>query len=49
MLVDSELVDDTYADQLADEITAKIEQELEYTGQLRICLVREVRAVHYAR
>jgi len=49
VLVDSELVDDTYADQLADEITAKIEQELEYTGQLRICLVREVRAVHYAR
>ena len=49
VLVDSELGDDTYADQLADEITAKIEQELEYTGQLRICLVREVRAVHYAR
>ena len=49
VLVDSELVDDAYADQLADEITAKIEQELEYTGQLRVCLVREVRAVHYAR
>ena len=49
VLVDSELVDDAYADQLADEITAKIEQELEYAGQLRVCLVREVRAVHYAR
>ena len=49
ILVDSEAVDDTYADHLADEITSKIEQELEYPGQLRICLVREVRAVHYAR
>ena len=49
VLVDSVLVDDTYADQLADEITAKIEQEIEYTGQLRVCLVREVRAVQYAR
>lgn len=49
VLVDSELVDDTYADYLADEITEKIEQELEYPGQLRVCLVREVRAVHYAR
>ena len=49
VLVDSELVYDAYADQLADEITAKIEQELEYAGQLRVCLVREVRAVQYAR
>ena len=49
ILVDSEIVDDTYAAHLADEITNKIEQELEYPGQLRICLVREVRAVHYAR
>ncbi|MBT7552717.1 MAG: ribonuclease Y, partial [Gemmatimonadetes bacterium] len=49
VLVDSEIVDDAYADHLADEITNKIEQELEYPGQLRICLVREVRAVHYAR
>ena len=49
VLVDSEIVDDAYAAHLADEITNKIEQELEYPGQLRICLVREVRAVHYAR
>ena len=47
--VDSEIVDDTYAEHLADEITSQIEQGLEYPGQLRICLVREVRAVHYAR
>ncbi len=49
VLVDSEIVDDTYAEHLADEITSQIEQDLEYPGQLRICLIREVRAVHYAR
>ena len=49
ILVDSEIVDDTYAEQLADEIVDRLEEELEHPGQMRVCLVREVRAVHYAR
>ncbi len=49
VLVDSEVVDDTYAEQLADEIVEKLEAELDHAGQIRVCLVREVRAVHYAR
>ena len=49
VLVDSEVVDDTYAEQLADEITNKIEQQLEYPGQLRVCIIREMRAESYAR
>jgi len=49
VLVDSAAVDDAYADQLADEITDRLEEELDQIGQLKVCLIREVRAVHYAR
>lgn len=49
VLVDSEEVDDIYADQLADEIAEKLERELDHPGQIRVSLIREVRAVHYAR
>ena len=49
ILVDSEVVDDTYAEQLADEIVGKLEEQLDHPGQIRLSLVREVRAVHYAR
>jgi ribonucrease Y len=49
VLVDSETVDDTYADQLADEIAEKLEKEFEHPGAIRVCVIREVRAVHYAR
>ncbi|MFA6107489.1 MAG: ribonuclease Y [Candidatus Latescibacterota bacterium] len=49
VLVDSETVDDAYADQLADEITDQLEKELDHPGQIRVCVIREVRAVHYAR
>lgn len=49
VLVDSATVDDAYADQLADEITEMLEDELAQPGQIKVCLIREVRAVHYAR
>ena len=49
ILVDSAVVDDAYGDQLADEITQRLEEELEQPGQIKLCLIREVRAVHYAR
>jgi ribonuclease Y len=49
ILVDSQVVDDAYAEQLADEITDKLEEELAQPGQMKICVIREVRAVHYAR
>jgi len=49
VLVDSDLVDDTYAEQLADEIIDKLEEQLDHPGQIHLSLVREVRAVHYAR
>ena len=49
VLVDSATVDDAYADQLADEITVMLEDELAQPGQIKVCVIREVRAVHYAR
>ena len=49
VLVDSETVDDAYADQLADQITEVLEEELGQPGQIKVCVIREVRAVHYAR
>ena len=49
VMVDSDAVDDVYAEQLADEIADKLEKQLERPGQIRVCVIREVRAVHYAR
>ncbi len=49
VLVDSAIVDDAYADQIADEIADKLEQELDQPGQIKVCIIREVRAIHYAR
>ena len=49
VLVDSATVDDTYADQLAEEITETLEEELGQPGQIKVCVIREVRAVHFAR
>ena len=49
VLVDSTMVDDAYADQVADEIADKLERELEQPGQMKVCVIREVRAIHYAR
>jgi len=49
VLVDSETVDDAYSDQLADQITEALETELGQPGQIKVSVIREVRAVHYAR
>lgn len=49
IIVDSASVDDAYADQLADEIAEKLEEDLDQPGQIKVHLVREVRAVHIAR
>ena len=34
---------------LAREIAKKIEEELEYPGQIKVNLIRETRAVEYAK
>ena len=49
VIVNHDLVSDARADQMAREISKKIEQELQYPGQVKITVIREVRAIAYAK
>jgi len=49
VIVNTDLVDDAQADQLSYDIAEKIEQELDYPGQIKVTVIREMRAVQYAR
>jgi ribonuclease Y len=49
IIVKPEEVDDAVAIQLSRDIAKKIEGELEYPGQIKITVIRETRAVDYAK
>jgi len=49
VIVEPTLVDDAEAQLLARNISRKIEQELQYPGQIRVIIIREKRCVEYAR
>ena len=49
IMVRPDVVDDTLAHSLARDITKKIEQELDYPGHIRVTVIRETRAVEYAK
>ncbi len=49
VVVEQDKVDDAKADQLAHDISAKIEAEMEYPGQIKVVVIREYRAVSYAK
>jgi ribonuclease Y len=49
IIVEPEQIDDKAAEELAVEIAKKIEAELEYPGQIKVTLIRETRAVEYAK
>ncbi|HYM81213.1 MAG TPA: ribonuclease Y [Candidatus Limnocylindria bacterium] len=49
ILVEHARVDDARATGLAGEIARRIEKELEYPGQIRVTVIRETRAVDYAK
>ncbi|MFH1783993.1 MAG: ribonuclease Y [bacterium] len=49
IIVDADAVDDVIASQLARDIAKKIEKELEYPGQVKVTVIREVRAVEVAK
>jgi ribonuclease Y len=42
-------VNDANITLLARDIAKRIEEELEYPGQIKVSLIRETRAVEYAR
>jgi len=49
VIVDAKLVDDKSAMKVARDIAKKIELDMTYPGEIKVTLIREVRAVEYAR
>ncbi|WP_339878612.1 ribonuclease Y [uncultured Algoriphagus sp.] len=49
VLVDADNVDDSTAGKLSFDISQKIEKEMQYPGQIKITVIREMRSVNYAR
>lgn len=49
VLVNHELVSDAQAELLAMEISKKIQNEMQYPGQIKVTVIREVRSVSYAK
>jgi len=49
VIVESDQIDDMGSANLAGEIARKIESEMEYPGQIKVTVIREVRTVDYAK
>lgn len=49
VIVDAENVDDRLLAKMARDIAHRVEDEMEYPGEVKVTLIREVRAVEYAK
>lgn len=49
VIVEAEKVSDQYADDLSFMISQKIQEQMQYPGQIKVTVIREMRAVNYAR
>ncbi|MBN2201780.1 ribonuclease Y [bacterium] len=49
VLVEPDRISDALADQLASDISEKIQSEMEYPGQIRVTVIREYRSTQYAK
>jgi ribonuclease Y len=49
IIVKPEEIDEYAASRLASDIAHKIEESLDYPGQIKVCVVRETRSIDYAR
>lgn len=49
VMVNHDLVSDAHAEQLAHDISKKIQNEMQYPGQIKVTVIREVRSVSYAK
>ena len=48
-MVDSNAVDDARATKIAHDVAKRIEEEMTYPGEIRVTVIREVRAVGIAQ
>ena len=49
VIVEAEKVTDDRADELSFMISQKIQDEMQYPGQIKVTVIRETRAVDYAK
>ncbi|MDQ7815712.1 MAG: ribonuclease Y [Melioribacteraceae bacterium] len=49
VVVEPDKIDDVVADRLSYEIAQKIQEEMEYPGQIKVMVIREVRKIQYAK
>ncbi len=49
VIVEPDKADDDFSDKLAYDIAQKIEEEMEYPGQIKVTVIREVRKISYAK
>lgn len=49
IIVDAEIMSDDKASQLAHDVSQKIEKEMQYPGQVKITVIREKRAIAFAK
>ena len=49
VIVDAKAVDDKVSAKIARDIAKKIENEMQYPGEIKVTVMREVRSVEYAR
>jgi ribonuclease Y len=49
VFVQPERMDDLQAKRMAKQIAEKIQQELQYPGEIKVTVIRETRAIEYAK
>jgi ribonuclease Y len=49
VMVDPERVDDPGMAEMSEQIARRLEEELQYPGQIKVVVIRETRAVDFAR
>ena len=49
VIVGADKIDDKQTEKLSGEIATRIQNEMTYPGQVKITVIRETRAVSYAR
>ena len=49
LMVRPEVVDDASSHQLARDVARRIEEEMDYPGQIKVTVIRETRAIDYAK